>query len=129
MTTCSDHRGGAAGPVCFQSPRSYLAPSRFCAERLRSLLHTLEIADLADFSPLTLLANFATLVSTYAKGRHPASGLRWPLAAAVRILEEASCSDLYFQRLPLAAAWGVRVAMVWDEAGEVLWGQLTLRVW
>ncbi|ELK33414.1 TFIIH basal transcription factor complex helicase XPD subunit, partial [Myotis davidii] len=41
---------------------------RFCAERLRSLLHTLEIADLADFSPLTLLANFATLVSTYAKG-------------------------------------------------------------
>nr|KAF6406694.1 ERCC excision repair 2, TFIIH core complex helicase subunit [Molossus molossus] len=43
-------------------------PLRFCAERLRSLLHTLEIADLADFSPLTLLANFATLVSTYAKG-------------------------------------------------------------
>uniref|UniRef100_A0A452VG89 DNA 5'-3' helicase n=1 Tax=Ursus maritimus TaxID=29073 RepID=A0A452VG89_URSMA len=42
--------------------------TRFCAERLRSLLHTLEIADLADFSPLTLLANFATLVSTYAKG-------------------------------------------------------------
>uniref|UniRef100_A0A2K5WL95 General transcription and DNA repair factor IIH helicase subunit XPD n=1 Tax=Macaca fascicularis TaxID=9541 RepID=A0A2K5WL95_MACFA len=40
----------------------------FCAERLRSLLHTLEITDLADFSPLTLLANFATLVSTYAKG-------------------------------------------------------------
>lgn len=44
---------------------------RFCAERLRSLLHTLEIADLADFSPLTLLANFATLVSTYAKGKLP----------------------------------------------------------
>lgn len=44
---------------------------RFCAERLRSLLHTLEIADLADFSPLTLLANFATLVSTYAKGKFP----------------------------------------------------------
>ncbi|KAB0398558.1 hypothetical protein E2I00_009909, partial [Balaenoptera physalus] len=43
-------------------------PEGFCAERLRSLLHTLEIADLADFSPLTLLANFATLVSTYAKG-------------------------------------------------------------
>ncbi|OWK16312.1 ERCC2 [Cervus elaphus hippelaphus] len=41
---------------------------RFCAERLRSLLHTLEISDLTDFSPLTLLANFATLVSTYAKG-------------------------------------------------------------
>ncbi|XP_010612937.1 general transcription and DNA repair factor IIH helicase subunit XPD isoform X2 [Fukomys damarensis] len=49
--------------VCIQRK-----PLRFCAERLRSLLHTLEIADLADFSPLTLLANFATLVSTYAKG-------------------------------------------------------------
>ncbi|XP_038623043.1 general transcription and DNA repair factor IIH helicase subunit XPD [Tachyglossus aculeatus] len=43
-------------------------PLRFCAERLRSLLHTLEISDLTDFSPLTLLANFATLVSTYTKG-------------------------------------------------------------
>lgn len=51
---------------------------RFCAERLRSLLHTLEIADLADFSPLTLLANFATLVSTYAKGKLP-SCLCWAL--------------------------------------------------
>ncbi|XP_077696492.1 general transcription and DNA repair factor IIH helicase subunit XPD isoform X3 [Eretmochelys imbricata] len=43
-------------------------PLRFCAERLRSLLRTLEIVDVADFSPITLIANFATLVSTYAKG-------------------------------------------------------------
>ncbi|XP_030073294.1 general transcription and DNA repair factor IIH helicase subunit XPD isoform X2 [Microcaecilia unicolor] len=43
-------------------------PLRFCAERLRSLVRTLEIADIADFSPITLIANFATLVSTYAKG-------------------------------------------------------------
>ncbi|KAM8794024.1 general transcription and DNA repair factor IIH helicase subunit XPD isoform 1-T1 [Eudromia elegans] len=43
-------------------------PLRFCAERLRSLLRTLEIADLADFSAVTLVANFATLVSTYSKG-------------------------------------------------------------
>nr|XP_033810978.1 general transcription and DNA repair factor IIH helicase subunit XPD [Geotrypetes seraphini] len=43
-------------------------PLRFCAERLRSLLRTLEIADIADFSSITLIANFATLVSTYAKG-------------------------------------------------------------
>ncbi|XP_064436444.1 general transcription and DNA repair factor IIH helicase subunit XPD isoform X3 [Mirounga angustirostris] len=54
---------GLAQRVCIQRK-----PLRFCAERLRSLLHTLEISDLADFSPLTLLANFATLVSTYAKG-------------------------------------------------------------
>lgn len=43
-------------------------PLRFCAERLRSLLHTLELPNLAEFGPLTLLANFATLVSTYSKG-------------------------------------------------------------
>ncbi|XP_042661525.1 general transcription and DNA repair factor IIH helicase subunit XPD isoform X2 [Tyto alba] len=43
-------------------------PLRFCAERLRSLLWTLEIVDVADFSAITLVANFATLVSTYAKG-------------------------------------------------------------
>ncbi|KAH0631628.1 hypothetical protein JD844_006058 [Phrynosoma platyrhinos] len=40
----------------------------FCAERLRSLLRTLEIADISDFSPITLISNFATLVSTYSKG-------------------------------------------------------------
>ncbi|XP_029427564.1 general transcription and DNA repair factor IIH helicase subunit XPD isoform X3 [Rhinatrema bivittatum] len=43
-------------------------PLRFSAERLRSLLRTLEIADIADFSPVTLISNFATLVSTYSKG-------------------------------------------------------------
>jgi len=41
---------------------------RFCAERLASLIKTLEITDLADFSPLVLITNFATLVSTYMKG-------------------------------------------------------------
>nr|CAB3243287.1 TFIIH basal transcription factor complex helicase XPD subunit-like [Phallusia mammillata] len=43
-------------------------PLRFCSERLRSLLRTLELASVADFSPLILIANFATLVSTYNKG-------------------------------------------------------------
>lgn len=58
---------GSPGPV---------PPGRFCAERLRSLLRTLEIVDVADFSPLTLIANFATLVSTYSKGTSP--GARTP---------------------------------------------------
>ncbi|MEQ2174780.1 hypothetical protein GOODEAATRI_011395, partial [Goodea atripinnis] len=40
----------------------------FCAERLQSLLRTLEIADIADFSAVTLISNFATLVSTYSQG-------------------------------------------------------------
>ncbi|CAH8528311.1 unnamed protein product [Heterobilharzia americana] len=43
-------------------------PLQFCAERLRSLLHTLELADYSNFSSLTLLCNFATLVSTYTRG-------------------------------------------------------------
>lgn len=41
---------------------------RFTAERLSSLIKTLEIADLSDFSPLVLISHFATLVSTYTKG-------------------------------------------------------------
>lgn len=43
-------------------------PLRFCAERLSSLLRTLEISDLTDFGPLVLMAHLATLVSTYTKG-------------------------------------------------------------
>jgi len=43
-------------------------PLRFCAERLRSLIKTLEISELSDFSAIILIANFATLVSTYTKG-------------------------------------------------------------
>lgn len=41
---------------------------RFCSERMSSLLRTLELPQLADLSPIILLANFATLVSTYNKG-------------------------------------------------------------
>ncbi|CAK8693117.1 unnamed protein product [Clavelina lepadiformis] len=43
-------------------------PLRFCSERLRSLLRTLELTNISDFSSLGLIANFATLVSTYNKG-------------------------------------------------------------
>ena len=42
--------------------------SRFCSERLRSLMKTLELSDFSDYHGLTLVANFATLVSTYSKG-------------------------------------------------------------
>nr|SVE74026.1 EOG090X01B4 [Daphnia barbata] len=43
-------------------------PLRFTAERLASLIRTLEISDLTDFSPLVTVSHFATLVSTYTKG-------------------------------------------------------------
>ncbi|XP_046401434.1 general transcription and DNA repair factor IIH helicase subunit XPD [Ischnura elegans] len=65
--------------VVQESPASFLRdcnqkvcierkPLRFCAERLASLLRTLEIADLTDFSPIVLITHLATLVSTYTKG-------------------------------------------------------------
>lgn len=38
---------------------------RFCSDRLKSLLHTLQIADAAQFSPLQVVADFATLLGTY----------------------------------------------------------------
>ncbi|XP_059608904.1 general transcription and DNA repair factor IIH helicase subunit XPD [Phlebotomus argentipes] len=43
-------------------------PLRFCAERLASLLRTLEITDMTEFGGLIVITHFATLVSTYTKG-------------------------------------------------------------
>ncbi|KAM6307769.1 general transcription and DNA repair factor IIH helicase subunit XPD [Podargus strigoides] len=79
-------RARVGGPrVVQESPPAFLKdlydkvcierkPLRFCSERLQSLLRTLELADVADFAALTLVANFATLVSTYAKGQGGAWG-------------------------------------------------------
>jgi hypothetical protein len=41
---------------------------RFCYDRLSSLLKTLEITDVDEYTPIHLVADFATLVGTYAKG-------------------------------------------------------------
>lgn len=38
---------------------------KFCSDRLRSLLHTLRITDAAQFGPLQLVVDFATLLGTY----------------------------------------------------------------
>jgi DNA excision repair protein ERCC-2 len=43
-------------------------PLKFCAERLASLIKTLEINDLNELSSLQTVASFATLVSSYTKG-------------------------------------------------------------
>ena len=43
-------------------------PMKFVSDRLRSLLRTLEVTDVQDFSPIMLIADFATLVSTFQKG-------------------------------------------------------------
>ena len=49
---------------------------RFTSERLSSLIRTLELADLQDFSSLTLISHFATLVSTYTKGENTVKRLK-----------------------------------------------------
>ncbi|KAG9105049.1 DNA-dependent ATPase of the nucleotide excision repair factor 4 complex [Ceratobasidium sp. 370] len=43
-------------------------PLRFCSERLQSLVRTLELTQIDEYSALQKVANFATLVSTYEKG-------------------------------------------------------------
>ncbi|KAF8163298.1 hypothetical protein B0H34DRAFT_651010 [Crassisporium funariophilum] len=43
-------------------------PLRFCAERLQSLIKTLELSRLDEYASLQKVASFATLVSTYEKG-------------------------------------------------------------
>ena len=50
--------------VTFIEPK----PLKFCAERLSSLIRTLEINDHHDYAPLQKIASFSTLVSTYQKG-------------------------------------------------------------
>ncbi|KAJ7940647.1 hypothetical protein B0H13DRAFT_2397190 [Mycena leptocephala] len=44
-------------------------PLRFCAERLQSLIRTLELSRLDEYAALQKVASFATLVSTYEKGK------------------------------------------------------------
>ncbi|XP_057323789.1 general transcription and DNA repair factor IIH helicase subunit XPD [Microplitis mediator] len=51
------------GKVCIERK-----PLKFCAERLASLLRTMEITDLTDFSSLILVTHLATLVSSYTTG-------------------------------------------------------------
>jgi DNA excision repair protein ERCC-2 len=43
-------------------------PLKFCAERLASLVKTLEIPDIPELGSLQQVASFATLVSSYTKG-------------------------------------------------------------
>lgn len=41
-------------------------PLRFCSDRLKSLMQTLQIAQVTEFTPLQLVSDFATLLGTYA---------------------------------------------------------------
>lgn len=46
---------------------------RACAERLSSLIKTLELTNIDEYSGLQKVAGFATLVATYEKGESPSS--------------------------------------------------------
>ncbi|KAI5449382.1 TFIIH/NER complex ATP-dependent 5'-3' DNA helicase subunit [Naganishia albida] len=65
--------------VVAETPQSFLQhlkdityierrPLRFCAERLTSLVRTLELTNLDEYHALQKIASFATLVATYEKG-------------------------------------------------------------
>lgn len=43
-------------------------PLRFCAERLNSLMRTLQLQHTEEFYPLTMVAAFGALLGTYRKG-------------------------------------------------------------
>ena len=49
-------------------PDDNLDATRFCAERLQSLIRTLELNRLDEYASLQKVASFATLVATYEKG-------------------------------------------------------------
>ncbi|KAL3963717.1 hypothetical protein ACCO45_000721 [Purpureocillium lilacinum] len=58
-------------PLSWRTLKSTLSskkPLRFCAERLTSLVRTLELTNIEDYQPLQEVATFATLVATYEKG-------------------------------------------------------------
>ena len=47
----------------------YLQQYSFCAERLQSMVRTLELQRLDEYASLQKVASFATLVATYEKGK------------------------------------------------------------
>src|SRR3954453_23709969 len=53
--------------------------NRFCAERLQSLVRSLELTGLDEYSSLQKVASFATLVATYEKGDKSHSSWSTPL--------------------------------------------------
>ena len=59
---------------------------RFCAERLQSLIRTLELNRLDEYSALQKVASFATLVSTYEKGKCANSNVRMSLTIQLGFL-------------------------------------------
>lgn len=111
---------GSCSRASLYQPR-FLGFGRFCSERLRSLLRTLEIADISDFSPITLISNFATLVSTYSKGKEGLSGaharlLSQPASWVLQFLHtHVTSSEL--ARRGVGGSWRAPKKERWETAG------------
>ena len=56
------------GSGAFTRLKANLDATRFCAERLQSLIRTLALNRLDEYASLQKVASFATLVATYEKG-------------------------------------------------------------
>jgi hypothetical protein len=69
---------------------------QFTYSRLQSLLRTLEISSLEEFNPLQDVANFATLVSTYADGFSVILEPR--VSVSMPLFSEASLVLIVFRR-------------------------------
>ncbi|XP_075239150.1 general transcription and DNA repair factor IIH helicase subunit XPD-like [Convolutriloba macropyga] len=53
---------------CFDSVCIDKKPLKFCATRLKSMMSTLELTNIQDFSAISAICRFATLLSTYCNG-------------------------------------------------------------
>lgn len=58
---------------------------RFCAERLTSLVRTLELTNLDEYHALQKIASFATLVATYEKGESRGYVVVFAMLIALRL--------------------------------------------
>ena len=72
---------------------------RFCSERLRSLLKTMELPNVSDYSPLMLVANFATLISTYHKGENMwiTLAVMWKVSTVCHYRTRDASNELYYR--------------------------------
>ncbi|KAF5843023.1 DNA repair helicase [Dunaliella salina] len=79
LITYMRERLGGARQVVLEEPIAFLTSLqsnvavdaktlKFCYDRLTSLMKTLEISNTEEFTPISIVADFATLVGTYARG-------------------------------------------------------------
>jgi DNA excision repair protein ERCC-2 len=85
-------------------------PLKFCFSRLSSLLRTLQVSNLVEFNALTDVADFATLLSTYAEGVAKFAIIMEPngssIPGAVDPVIQLACLDASLAIAPLFKRFG-----------------------